>query len=91
MMLKNLMVREVNIHGMKGYQITGICRIDSDSFWEDIAHGAVFRKRSRAEFFLKRILTNRWAIQPKYWGKPYGYCENDCDYIQTPVSVYSVI
>lgn len=90
-MYKNLQVREVNVLGMKGYQIQGIWRACSDSFWEDIAHGAVFRSRSRAEAFLKRILADRWSIHGKYWGKPYGYCASQCDYSQTPVSVYSVI
>lgn len=88
-MYRNLQVTEVTVMGMKGYQIQGVWRMCSDSFWEDVAHGAVFRSRSRAEAFLRRIKAS--SMRDQYWGKPHDYMTSMADCNQSCVNVYSVI
>jgi hypothetical protein len=50
MSIRDLTVCEIKIHGMKGYQVQGLYRPCSDSFWEPVAHAAVFKDRLRASF-----------------------------------------
>lgn len=90
--MRNLCVVEVKIHGMIGYQIQGLYRDCSDSFWETVAHAAVFRDRARAEKFLKKCGSRPgWEYNWKHWGKPANYIHSFVDAIQTPVAVYSVL
>ena len=89
--MRDLRVVEVEIRGMTGYQVQGWYRDCSDSFWETVAHAAVFRDPDRAERFLEKCkaASRRWDWS--HWGRPADYIHNDADAIQRSVAVYSVL
>lgn len=90
--MRDLRVVEVSICGMSGYQIQGLYRDCSDSFWETVAHAAVFRDRSQAERFLAKCNSRpSWKYNWAWWGKPDNYVHSYVDAIQSKVSVYSVL
>ena len=92
MSIRDITVCEIKIHGMKGYQVQGLYRPCSDSFWEPVAHAAVFKDRLRAERFLKKCKSRpSWEYDWEHWGKPADYVRSLADCIQQPVAVYSVI
>lgn len=83
-------VKPVTIAGVKGYQVQALYRDCSDSFWEPIAHAAVFRTPERAQRMLERIKrTGSWQYNWAYWGAPVGsYTSSSCA-IQTSVAPFS--
>ncbi len=90
--MRNLQVVKVNIKGMDGFQIQGIHRSCSDSLWEPIAHGAIFRDEKRAERFLQKIRSvSSWNINWKCWGVPQAHCVSIADAFQGHVAPFSVI
>ena len=92
MSIRDLTVCEIKIHGMKGYQVQGLYRPCSDSFWEPVAHAAVFKDHLRAEKFLKKCKSRpSWEYDWEHWGKPADYVRSLADYVQQSVAVYSVI
>jgi hypothetical protein len=92
MSIRDLCVAEVKIHGVTGYQVQGLYRPCSDSFWEPVAHAAVFKDRPRAEKFLEKCKKKpSWEYDWAHWGKPADYVRSLADYIQRSVAVYSVL
>lgn len=88
-MVSNLSVVEVQVHGMTGYQVQGWYRACSDSFFETVAHAAVFRDRARAERFLQR--SKPYPKDWRHWGKPADCITGPADYLKGSVSIYSVL
>ena len=90
--MRDLTVVEVTIHGMRGYQVQGLWRDCSDSFWETMAHAAVFRNRDRALRFMNRCKSKpSWNYNWAHWGKPANYIHSYADAVQQSVAVYSVL
>ena len=90
--MRNLQVVEVKIKGMTGFQIHGIHRACSDSFWEPIAHAAIFRDEKRAERFLQKVRSvSPWNRNWEYWGVPQNHCVSAADAFKGHVAPFSVI
>jgi hypothetical protein len=91
-MIRNLFVAEVQIQGMTGYQVQGMYRACSDSFWETVAHAAVFRDMARAERFLQKCGSRSgWGYDWNHWGRPADCVPHSADYLKKSVPVYSVL
>jgi len=90
MTYRNLEVKPVNIAGVPGFQIQGIWRACSDSFWETVAHAAIFPTSERAERFLKRVKATPWWEWKGsgQWGVPVSHVLSNTDYIQHHAPVY---
>jgi len=90
--VRDLKVVEVEIRGMAGYQVQGLYRDCSDSFWETVAHDAVFRDPVRAERFLEKCRGRpSWRWDWQHWGRPADHLPSDADAIQRSVAVYTVL
>lgn len=90
--MRNLEVATVRVAGMIGYQIHGLYRDCSDSFWEVVAHAAIFRDKARAERFLKKVKSKHsWQYDWKYWGVPQDNVINGTEAIQVRVAPFSVL
>lgn len=89
--MRDLRVVKVQICGMTGYQVQGWYRDCTDSFWETVAHAAVFRDIVRAEQFLQKCKKVGRQYDWRHWGKPADYCRNTADAIQRSVAVYTVL
>jgi hypothetical protein len=98
MTIRNLEIKQVTIAGIAGFQIQGIYRDCSDSFWETIAHAAVFKDRRRAERFLEKVkAVPSWeygrlktgGYPEQQWGAPVGAYTSVSNLIQTNVAAYS--
>ena len=87
--MRDLHVTPVTIAGMPGFQIHGLRRACSDSFWEVAAHAAVFRDRARAERFLAKIKPGR--IDYAYWGVPNNAITSPADAFKTHAAPFSVL
>jgi hypothetical protein len=68
-MISHLEVKQVSIKGQVGFQVQGLYRQCSDSYYEPVAHAAVFRDQARAENFLKRIRFSKspWQYDYSNW------------------------
>ena len=88
--MRDLHVNPVTIAGMAGFQIHGLHRACSDSFWEVAAHPAVFRTRDRAERFLAKIKAAR-RIDYAYWGVPHDAIISPADAFKGHIAPFSVI
>ena len=90
--MRNLQVIKVNIKGMEGFQIQGLDRACSDSFWEPIAHAAIFRDEKRAELFLQKVRkSNSWSRNWKYWGAPQDHYIGPADAFKHHVAPFSIL
>jgi hypothetical protein len=90
--MRNLAVTQVKIAGMTGYQIQGLDRACSDSFWETIAHAAVFQDKARAERFLAKVKAkSSWNYDWSHWGVPVDQRAGAADAFKNNVAPFSVI
>ncbi len=91
MMIKHE-VKEVKICGQVGFQIQALYRDCSDSFWEPVAHAAVFSERARAERLLERVKRKgSWEIDWSQWGVAPGYALSVTCAIQRYAPFYCVL
>lgn len=91
MSVRNLEVATVRVAGVVGYQIHGLYRDCSDSFWEVIAHAAIFRDKARAERFLKKVQRKLSQFNWQYWGKPHDCFISGTEANQGRVAPFSVL
>lgn len=92
MTVRNLKPAPVTLAGVSGFQLQGIWRMDSDSFWEPIVHAAVFPSLERAAAFLERVqATPSWNFNWEFWGKPVSTVHSNLDAMQGNVAPFSVL